>query len=160
MFARYKVYRHKDGKSYFFRTRSGNTYFAYFTAFVLQDKYGSEINLLSFGFSCHLADKRKPQHYDQRIKNTIISIIEEYFTQEPRSALLFFCTNLDGKAHHRFYTFDRWFKESSFKLEKFDTPKKSAEKDFYGSLLVKPDNPEKQKIMDAFYFTIDFWKLS
>lgn len=160
MFAQYEINRNNNGTSYQFITSSGNTYVAYFTEFTLQDKNGNEIPTVSFGFSCKLANTEKPQRYDTKIKYTIISIITEYFSAQPADAILYFCMTQDGKAKNRHITFDRWFKEAGNELEKHDAPKESAQQGFYGSIVIKSTNPDKQKFIEAFYYTVEFWGLS
>jgi hypothetical protein len=157
--ARYEINRSEDGTTYHFITSSGNTYIAYFTEFTLQDENGAEVPALSFGFSCKLTNEEKPQRYDVKIKHTIIYIVNEFFGAQPADAILYLCMNQDGKAKNRHITFDRWFKEASEELEKYNSPNESAKHNFYGSILVKSTNPDKQKFIDAFYFTIEVWGL-
>lgn len=159
MSARYEINRNEDGTSYHFITSSGNTYIAYFTEFTLQDKNGAEVPALSFGFSCKLANGEKSQRYDVKIKHTVIYIVNEFFGAQPAESILYLCMNQDGKAKNRHITFDRWFKEAAEELEKHNSPEESAKHNFYGSILVKATNPDKQKFIDAFYFTIELWGL-
>jgi len=121
----------------------------------LQDKNGTEVPALSFGFSCKLANEENPQRYDVKIKHTIIYIVNEFFGAQPADAILYLCMNQDGKAKNRHITFDIWFKEAAEELEKHNSPDESAKHNFYGSILVKSTNPYKQRYIDAFYFTIN-----
>ncbi|MFW0715738.1 DUF6169 family protein [Pedobacter sp. N23S346] len=159
MSARYEINRNEDGTSYQFITFSGNTYIAYFTEFSLQDKDGNEIPTVSFGFYCKLANDEKPQRFDAKIKRTIIYIINEFFRIQPAEAILYLCMNQGGKAKNRHITFDRWFKEAGEDLEKHDAVDELTEPSFYSSIIIKSTNPEKQKFIDAFYYTIGFWGL-
>ncbi|MFC5283227.1 DUF6169 family protein [Pedobacter alpinus] len=159
MSARYEINRNENGTSYHFITSSGNTYIAYFTEFTMLNRNRKDVPILSFGFSCKLTDDDEPQRYDRKIKSTIIYIIEEFFNALPTESILYFCMNQDGKAKNRHLIFDKWFKEFSHGLEKHNTPEASAKHDFYGSILLKSANPNKQKFIDAFYFTIDYWDL-
>lgn len=157
MSAHYEVNRNKDGTSYHFTTSSGNIYIAYFTEFTLQDKNYGEVPILSFGFLCKKINLEKQQRYDEKIKYTIIYIINEFFRAQPNDAILYLCMNQDGKAKNRHITFDRWFKEAANNLEKHDAPEKSAAQGFYSFIVLKSENLDKQKFIDAFYFTINLW---
>ena len=159
MSARYEINRNEDGNSYQFITSSGNTYIAYFTEFILQDKNNNEILTVSFGFSCKLGNEQKPQRHDTKIKQTIIYIINGFFKAQPADAILYLCMNQDGRAKNRHITFDRWFKEAGEDLEKYDAPNKSAGHNFYCSIIIKSANPDKQKFVDAFFYTLEFWGL-
>lgn len=77
----------------------------------------------------------------------------------PAGALLYLCMNQDGKAKSRHITFGRWFKEAADELEKHDAPQESSTQGFYCSIILKSFDPNKQRFLDAFYFTLEYWGL-
>lgn len=157
MSARYEVERAIDGTSYNFKTSSGITYFAYFTEFVLLDSIEQELNIVSFGFTCDRMEAVK--RYDTKVKQTIIHIIEGFFASQPDNAVLYMCMDNDGKSRNRHITFGCWFREIESDLEKHNFTAKDPKAGFYSSLLLKSSNPEKERLIDAFYFTIHHWGL-
>ena len=98
MSARFEVEILPDGAGYKFITSSGDVYIAYFTEFILLDPSEQEISVVSFGFTCKRADEEKRQHYDNKVKHTIIHIIEAFFNEQTENAILYICMNNDGKA--------------------------------------------------------------
>ena len=157
MSVRYNIERAADGASYTFQTTSGITYFAYFTEFALLEADEQEVNVVSFGFTC---DSFNPiQRHDTKVKQTIIHIVNEYFKSKPDAAVLYMCMNNDGKGRNRHVTFSRWFNESESELEKYDFASKNTGGGFYSSIILKSANPDKEKLIAAFYFTIHYWGL-
>lgn len=157
MSARYELHVAEDGTSYQFITDAGNTYLAYFTEFFLQGKDGSEVPTISFGFTCKLTDESVAQPYDVKIRETILYIVREFFSKQPDEAMLYLCLTGDGRARQRHVTFKRWHGNLIEELEKHDAPQAINEAGFYGSILIKPSNPNKKLFIDAFYHTIDLW---
>lgn len=156
----YKLEKLDNGSGYKFVTSSGNVYTAYFTDFTLLDPSADELSVISFGFYCERFDEGENLRHDSRIKQTIIFIVEAFFNEQPENAVLYICVNSDGKARNRQITFSSWFNQFSKDIEKYDAPQALGDLDFYGALLLRKDNPHKQKMIDAFYFTIDYWGLN
>jgi len=155
----YEFEKLKNGAGYKFVTSSGDIYIAYFTEFVLLDQSERDISVVSFGFNCKRADEEKRQHFDEKVKQTIIYIIKEFFDEQGENAILYMCMNNDGKARDRHIIFNRWFNEFKEGFEKHNSSEVNGKLGFYGSILLKKGNPDKQKLIDSFYFTINYWGL-
>jgi Family of unknown function (DUF6169) len=152
----YEVIKALDGLSYQFVTSSGNHYIAYFTEFILQEEHGNELPVVSFGFSC----KNESKRHDPKIKNTLIHILNEFFTLNPNQAVFYICVNSDYKARNRYLTFNNWFNEEAIGLDKYEVKvKDSSNLGFYSSIIIKSNNPLKIALKDAFYYTHEFWGL-
>jgi len=63
----------------------------------------------------------------------------------------------DGMSRNRRIIFGQWFNEVRNDYTKYDSPIKYAEDQFYSSLIIKNDNPQKEYLIEAFQFTIDYW---
>lgn len=157
MSAPYDIEQADDGTSYKFATTSGLVYVAYFTEFALLDVNNQEVQVVSFGFACDLPDKVK--RHDSRVKLTIVHIVEEFFAARSDDALLYMCMDGDGKGRNRYITFGRWFREAGSQLEKYNFASKDPGARFYSSIILNSRNPQKQRIIDAFYYTISYWGL-
>lgn len=157
MSAHYDVVKADDGSSYQFTTTSGITYVAYFTEFTLMEANGDELQAISFGFTCDRLYGVK--RHDGRVRPTIVHIIEEFFDAQPDDALLYMCMDNDGRGRNRHITFGRWFKEVDGALEKHSFASKDPQEGFYSSIIIKSNNPQKQRMIDAFYYTINYWGL-
>ncbi|WP_448698178.1 DUF6169 family protein [Mucilaginibacter sp. AW1-3] len=121
------------------------------------DEDENEIAVISFGFTCDSVAEIK--RYDGKVRHTIIHIIQEFFVSQPDNALLYMCMDNDGKGRNRQVTFGRWFREADSDLEKHNFNSKIPNKGFYSSIILRTDNPEKERLIAAFYHTIDYWGL-
>jgi hypothetical protein len=155
--ALYEINGAIDGSSYQFTTSSGLIYIVYFTEFFLLDIDGHDLQVISFGFTCNNPDAIKT--YDNSVRDTIIHIIKEFFISQPNGALLYMCTGSDGRSRNRHITFGRWFHETDSELEKHNFAAQDPESSFYSSIILNISNPEKERIIEAFYHTIDYWGL-
>jgi hypothetical protein len=158
--ARYEIEILEDNAGYKFATSSGDIYIAYFTEFILLDTKEQDVPVLSFGFTCKRADEKKRQLHDSKVKKTIIHIIKAFFNDQNDNAFLYMCMNHDGKARNRHITFNRWYNEFNEDIEKHNSSEVHGKLGFYGSILFKKNNPNKQKLIDSFYFTINYWGLN
>ncbi|HET7119078.1 MAG TPA: DUF6169 family protein [Hanamia sp.] len=95
--------------------------------------------------------------FDTRIKATIQNIIIEFFRKHPNDAILYICSSTDGKARNRHITFSSWFNDFSNDFTKCDSQLKYKENEFYSSIIILNDNPQKHTLINAFYFTIEYW---
>ena len=150
MLNRYNLAPHKDG--YQFTTDAGITYIVYFSQYFLTTPEGEEIIVYSFGFEC---SGDRCESYDEKIRNTIISIIEEFFQQHQQEGLLYICLTLDGMARHRRITFGKWYRTIACNIERHDCREWHAREGYYTSILVRSDNPQKDKMITAFYNNLD-----
>lgn len=160
MSSRYEFEKLSNGAGYKFITSSGDIYIAYFTEFVLLAPTGNDLVVLSFGFTCKRSDNKKHQHYDIKVKQTIIFIIKEFFEEQNENAILYICINNDEKARNRQITFNSWFNEFNVDLEKHNSHESLGSLGFYSSILFKRNNPNKQNLIAAFYFTLEYWGLN
>jgi hypothetical protein len=151
----YNLQQFKEG--YKFINNSGDEYYAYFTPFTLKSSDNEIIETVSFGFECKRSDPEKRQVYDEKTKLTIIYIINEYFKKNGDNALLYICLNNDGKARHRNITFNKWFRELGQDYERYKSKIETEQLNFFSSILVKKDNRQKEKFINVFEVTINFW---
>ncbi|HUZ57194.1 MAG TPA: hypothetical protein VMU83_00255 [Hanamia sp.] len=101
----------------FFSTKTSTKYRVYFYPakdFFDYIKADSVIYLYGyyFGFTKIAPNEDKKEHYDPRIRNTIVTIINEFYnSKENNSILIFHCSNDWGndKKYKRAKTFDNWF---------------------------------------------------
>jgi hypothetical protein len=146
-----------DGKAYQFITNKGERYVAYFTEFVLQAPDGKDIVIPSFGFEKQTITSSKGEGYDDRVKATILFIIQEFFEKNPDNGVLYLCYNNDGKARNRHITFGKWFRELDAAYEKFDSPVAYRSAGLYSSLITSKMSERTAQLKTAFYFTIEYW---
>jgi hypothetical protein len=141
---------------YEFTTTSGDFYFVYFTEFSLLDPDDEQnhIETYSFGFDCKRADPDKKHRFDAGTKATILNILEQYFEEHGEDAFLYICLNTDGMARNRRITFGRWFREIKNEYERHESHIDYGDQDWYSALLVRQDNPEKQRYIDAYHYTL------
>ncbi|RKR85685.1 hypothetical protein BDD43_5956 [Mucilaginibacter gracilis] len=155
MLSLYKIYPEKEG--YRFTTTNGDEYYAYFTPFTLQTPYHTTTDIVSFGFECKRRNAQTKPLYDECTARTIVHIINNYFKLNGDNALLYICLNNDDFARHRNLIFGKWFNEFGRGYERHKSDAITGEMNFYSSILIKEDNPEKIKLIEAFYFTINYW---
>lgn len=140
---------------YRFVTDTGLRYTAYFTTYYLTGADGQEIEVPMFGFSCDPPRKlRDGTGYDDKVKNTIIGLIQEFFSKQEGSGLLYICDTSDDLGRHRNITFGRWFNEIDNLIERYKGTPESEKNGFYTSLLIHANNPRKEYYIDAFYSTL------
>jgi len=146
-----------EGQDYQFTTQSGDKYTAWFTEFFLQTQDQNELLIYSFGFECSRNSTESSLRFDTRIKATIQNIIIEFFKKHPNDAILYICSSADGKARNRHITFSNWFNEFGNNFTKCDSQIQYEGNDFYSSIIILNDNPQKDYLIDAFFFTIEYW---
>lgn len=159
MSARYNVELLEEGNVYKFNTSSGDIYIAYFTEFIMLDPDENEVTVISFGFTCKRSGRHR-QRYDSKVKHTIVHIINIFFANQPNDAILYMCMTNDGKARNRHIIFNNWYHELNNGLEKHSSSSEHGKKGFYASILFKSNNPQKMRLISAFYFAIDYWGLN
>jgi len=142
---------------YKFITGSGDHYVAYFSYFTLLSGADGEIEVFSFGFLRENFTQPLPDRIDPRIRATIQYIIADFFKKNGQSAIVYICDQADGKARQRSLLFSRWFSELSDTYIKCDSHARYAEFDFYSSIIIPNTNPDKGKLVDAFYYTLRYW---
>lgn len=148
----------KSEIGYEFVSGAGVRYHLYFSNYYLTDADGNDLVVPMFGFDCvpeRSKQDRNQKRHDPRIKATIISLIVDFFEKKPNDGLLYICDQKDDKAENRSILFGAWHKEMADKIEKYDNEHSHAELDFYSSLLIVKDNPDKNKFIEAFYRHLD-----
>jgi len=101
--------------------------------------------IVDFSFEAgnyNLSEKRK---FDRRIKATIVSILQDFFQQNPDFAIWYVCDSMDRKTRgkSRSILFERWYQEEGKDiLEKYDFEliEEDLDLEIYASLLVKKYN--------------------
>lgn len=146
-----------DGKAYQFTTSKGDYYIAYFTEFTLQNSRNEEMVIPCFGFEKRSSTTSKRERYDARVKATILYIVREFFQRNPDKGVLYLCMNSDEKARNRHITFNKWFLELGTDYEKHDSPSSYQAVGLYSSIVVSSMSDQKSAIIEAFFYTIDYW---
>lgn len=147
----YSLTLNKDG-SYSFISKHGNNYIIYFSESTLIDSDRNRHTVYNFGFS------RDGEHssqsfiykYDSKIRDTIISVINEFFLKADHRALVYFCYGEDGFSRHRNIVFKKWYSDLDSSIENYNKIVPYLNTKIYGSLIIKKDNPLKKLIIDAF----------
>lgn len=101
-----------------FNTKTGTKYRVYFYPAKDYFPYLKEDSVIFlygyfFGFTKIGEDEFKKENFDCKIKNTIISIVKEFYsTEDDKPILIFQCSDIDGKNNKqkRANIFDIWFK--------------------------------------------------
>lgn len=92
-----------------------------------------------------------------RIGITIQRIIQDFFKKNSNSAIVYIRDQTDGKAKQSSQTFTHWFETLSEIYIKCDSHAKNKADDFYSSIVIPISNPDKGKLIDSFYYTIQLW---
>ncbi|MGN0186548.1 MAG: DUF6169 family protein [Paludibacteraceae bacterium] len=124
-------FRKADDATYYFETENGLKYRAYFI-----ELSATFYKLYSFSF-----EKQEGKVlYDQRIKDTIVTVLADFFASE-NYILGYTCDITDGREMARKRLFDRWFQQAnSVSLRKID---------------FQTDNIYVSLIVNRNYFAID-----
>ena len=119
----------KEDKGYVFVTDLNIKYEAYF----IKIPNDSHLPIYSFSFE-KVADSHA--HYDKRVKETIIQILEDFFNEND-NAMLFVCDQTDGRQQSRNILFDRWYNEYRETFIKMEY----NIRDIYSSVIYSIHNP-------------------
>jgi hypothetical protein len=144
--------------SYIFTTDNGIEYTAFFTDGPIEDKDGNMHTAYSFGFerSGKFVSNKFGYKFDEKIKNTIIFIIKEFFRVNGNTALVYFCFPGDEYARHRSITFSKWHREElSEDIEHYKKSSVYQEEKLYGGILVLKENPLLGLLVEAVNVYID-----
>jgi Family of unknown function (DUF6169) len=103
----YLTYQEKNGNDIFFTTDSGEDYIVYFSE---SDGYFPDLTYSAKvkGFGFRPVRKNSSIKLDQRISDTIISLLNIYLSDN-QSIILYVCDQSDGKQHFRNRLFNSWF---------------------------------------------------
>ncbi|PZF72364.1 DUF6169 family protein [Taibaiella soli] len=150
-----------DGLSYNFRTPVCSV-----VVFFNPHAYGEYLEKYTFlskntwGLSIFSVPHICDNHYsaDVRIRNTIISIIEDFFEgQGSDSVLLYHCDSADGKQGKRSKKFERWYQNSGLTdtMEKHEieftveSDSDESQQNYFGFIGVK-SNPHFTEVKNEF----------
>lgn len=99
---------------------------------------------------------KKNSPNDEKLKQTLFAIIEEFFAENP-SILLYICETGDGRQAARNRLFLQWFRsyEGASNIYFEDAEIESEGIINYAALIVKRNNPEIETIVNAFKEAID-----
>ncbi len=112
-----------------------------------------------FGFTKLSPNERKIEPIDLKVRNTILSIIHQFFSIRGQDHyLLFFCDNDDNKNLKRAKCFDLWYRRSDFynlfvKLDEeivyYDEQVNTKNYEDL-SLILPINNPQNERIQEEF----------
>lgn len=161
------IFQEEDGViAAYFKTNSGTEYRVYF--YPLPDYF--ENDTLSadsvlyrfgffFGFTKLAPNEEKKEPVDFRVRNTILVIINDFFSElGGDKILIFYCDDGDGKKSKRAICFDNWYQLAETKLcfRKYDEEiiitneeGESIDTD-YMSLILECANPNVETILEEF----------
>ena len=147
----YSVSLNSDGLA-IFTTEIGDIYTAYFLEYPLQDDDGNEQIVYNFDFLCNdsFEYKKFTKKHDIKVKNTLISIIEQYFANHEEAVIVYFCFNGDGYGRHRSVAFRAWLTDLSNHIDKVFKSVNLNDVVIYSCMLISKHNPLKKLILDAF----------
>lgn len=140
-----------ETQSYGFRTDYGVVYRVGF--------YKNELiwadNAYEFGIN---NENHKTSPNDNKVKGTILSIIEEFFKSNP-SVLLYQCETGDNRQAMRARLFAKWFNDYGKKDEFVITAAvvKDEDVDNYIGLIIKKNNPRIKNYIDEFEEFVEFF---
>ena len=102
---------------------------------------------------------QKASPSDQKVKMTIISIVEEFFRNNA-DILLYICETGDNKQAMRNRLFIRWFNEYSFQQDYIlrTAMVKDGEQENFAAIIVQRSHPDLDNILMTFDETIEFFK--
>ncbi len=131
-----------------FITATGACYHLHFTEYYLTDCAGKELIIPAFAF---LAEEAIRHIYDEKVRNTIIYALSNYFNKNKCACLSYICDTKDGYARHRNIIFRKWLRETGhMSIERFDCKKEYNLSGLYASILIRSENPLKEYYLDAF----------
>ena len=105
-------------------------------------------NVYTFNFEPRTKVDDAP--HDERIADTICSIIERIFVND-RNAVIIVCDSTDHHEQGRNRLFQQWYARLNNKsISKVDKQYQSEDCDIYSSLLIHLDNPDLEEITFAF----------
>ena len=113
-------------------------------------------NMITIVFDCILANPAKKRRFDAKTRDTVLSVFKGFMDQNPDDAYVFVCGNADGRARNRRITFGKWFNDSDAggAYERHHSTINLDDRSLYSSIIVKTDNPDKEKLFKAFNYTI------
>jgi len=153
----YAVVPNDDFTRYTFYTDNNIGYYIYFTSYLFQDEEGQVFNVPSFNFDCIDPTARPPK--DQKVKNTILQFISDYFNDNPDIATMYVCDSSDNRELARKRTFQKWYDEFESAhlglFEKHEFSQQSELQNIYAAFIIRSDNPLRAYYVKAFNVTAE-----
>ena len=102
---------------------------------------------------------QKSSPNDPKVKETIISIVEEFFRNND-DILLYICETGDNKQAMRNRLFVRWFNEYSFQKNFIlrTASVKDGDQENFAAIIVQRNHPDLESIIATFDETINYFK--
>ena len=151
MLLQYNLNKTEQGV-YQFTTDSGYLYTAFFTSYRLHDQENNTHTVYSFGFdrSGNFNNGKFQHEYDEKIKNTIIYIVKDFFLKNDNKALLYFCYSGDEHSRQRSILFSKWCRdEVSADIEHLRKTTIINNEVLYGGILLLKSNPLRDLLVNA-----------
>ena len=149
----YAVVPNENSTGYTFYTDNNIGYYIYFTSYAFRDEEGRNFYVPSFNFDCIDPTVRTPR--DEKVKNTILQFIHEYFEDNPNITMLYVCDSSDHRARQRI--FGKWFKEYEAihpnLFEKHEFFQQTELLNIYAAFIIRSDNPLRDYYVSAFNLT-------
>jgi len=138
--------------SYSFISVDGYKYLLYFFESILIDADSNKHTVYNFGFTRndHYSSDLFTYKYDEKIRDTIISVISDFLKKSDHRTLVYFCYGEDGFSRHRNIAFKKWCHNLDSSIENHHKVVPYLNNKIYASLIIKKDNPLKRLIIDAF----------
>lgn len=142
---------------YTFETETGFVYGISLSPLDFVFRENDELIPLIFELSIEiLSDFDKLPPRDKKIELTVSKIVKSIFEKEKSIFAIYHVSNIDKRAISRKKLFQKWFDNNNINfLEKHDKMIEDEFEVFYISLLLRKDNPQKEKILESFNQWID-----
>ncbi|PYF68468.1 DUF6169 family protein [Pedobacter nutrimenti] len=149
----------EDNSGFQFINNAGDEYNVYFVEYYLIDPNHLPDGvkpIYTIGFNCVRQNPNAKQRFDNKTKNTILNIFRSFFENHPEDAFIFICDNSDERERQRRITFGKWFREDNEddKFERHHSHIVHYGSNWYSSLIISKDCPNKVELIDAYRFTI------
>lgn len=157
MFPTYAVVPNEEFTRYSFKTDNNIEYYIYFTSYLFRDERGDDFYVPSINFDCVHLDLRPPK--DEKVKNTILQFLQEYFEDNPEVGAMYVCDNSDSRELARKRTFQKWYNEFDAAnpnlFEKHEFSQLTEYQNIYAAFIVRSDNPLRNYYLNAFRITAE-----
>jgi hypothetical protein len=146
-------------EGYHFFNATNDKYYVYLTTYSLLNPHQlhkeAYVNVYMMGFSCKRANPETKYRFDAKTKATTLFIFGEFLKQNKDGAFIYICDNNDGRARNRNITFAQWFNEvANNGYEKYQSYIQYGNYDWYSSIIIRKDNPQKQLYIEAYEYTL------
>jgi len=142
----------KTGQGYIFITDTNLEYTVLFSTNLIKDRDGNNHVVYNFVFerSGKYDSAGFKNRFDEKVKNTIVHIVKEFFKLNGDTALLYFCYPEDEYSRQRSITFSKWHREElSNEIEHLKKNTIYNEEKLYGGMLYLKDNPLSELLIEA-----------